>query len=283
MSGFSAGWLALREPYDARARSPAVLDAVIAAFRGRPQVRIVDLGCGTGATVRALAPRLTCSQNWRLIDNDLGLLARAADAMAPAGTTLEAVALDLDRDLEAVLDPPIDLVTASALLDLVSEEWLERMAVETALRGIPVYAALSYDGRVELDPTDALDAEIVAAVNRHQRTDKGFGPALGPGAAPRAIERFRQLGHEVVSAVSDWELGPDDRAIQLEILAGWAGAVREIDAVPRAETAGWLQRRRDAVAAGRSSIRVGHVDVFACPMGMRRADRSQSNSTSSPI
>ncbi len=77
MTGFSADWLALREPFDARARNPVVLDAVIAALKGYPSIRIVDLACGTGSTLRALAPRLPVEQNWRLIDNDLGLLARA--------------------------------------------------------------------------------------------------------------------------------------------------------------------------------------------------------------
>ena len=38
------------------------------------------------------------------------------------------------------------------------------------------------------------DAEIVAAVNVHQRTDKGFGPALGPAAAQAAVEQFERLG-----------------------------------------------------------------------------------------
>lgn len=269
MSGFLADWLALREPYDLRARNPAVLDAVIASLKPYPSIRIVDLACGTGSTLRALSAHLAAQQNWRLVDNDLGLLARASANARPAGVTVAAVPLDLNRDLEAVLDGPVDLITTSALLDLVSESWLDRLAIEIAARSIPIYAALSYDGRIELGPVDPVDAAIVAAVNMHQRTDKGFGPALGPTATSFAIARFESLGYSVVHGASDWVIGPDDRDIQLEILAGWASAAREINELPLTDTVGWLTRRRDAVAAGRSSIRVGHVDVFARPMGTR--------------
>jgi hypothetical protein len=168
-----------------------------------------------------------------------------------------------------VLDGPVDLITASALLDLVSETWLERLAVEIAARSIPIYAALSYDGRIELAPSDSFDAAIVGAVNTHQRTDKGFGPALGPAAASCVIARFEKLGYSVVHGASDWVIGPDDRDIQMEIFAGWASAACEIGNLSLADTAAWLTRRRDTAAAGRSSIRVGHVDVFARPMGTR--------------
>ena len=128
---------------------------------------------------------------------------------------------------------------------------------------------MSYDGRIEITPSDPLDAAIVAAVNAHQRTDKGFGPALGPTAAGFAIARFEALGYSVVHGESDWALGPDDLDMQSEILAGWADAARDIGALPLADTMAWLARRRDAIAAGRSSIRVGHVDFFARPSGTR--------------
>jgi len=52
VSGFSAEWLSLREPYDARARNRTVLDAVAAMVAGRTSVAVVDLACGTGATLR---------------------------------------------------------------------------------------------------------------------------------------------------------------------------------------------------------------------------------------
>jgi SAM-dependent methyltransferase len=266
---FSASWLALREPYDLQARNTDARNAVAAAFKGAPSLRIVDLACGTGSTLRALAPHLPPHQRWRLADNDLSLLARASETAHPDGVTVSATPLDLNRDLEAALDGAVDLVATSALLDLVSEAWLERLAVEIAARAIPLYAALSYDGRVELSPGDPLDAKIVAAVNAHQRTDKGFGPALGPTAASFAIKRFEALGYSVVHGASDWVIGPDGSEMQTEILSGWASAAREMRDPPLPDIVEWLTRRHAAVAAGRSSMRVGHVDFFARPIGRR--------------
>jgi hypothetical protein len=269
MSGFSADWLALREPYDLSARNADVLHTVAASLKQLPAVRVVDLACGTGSTLRALSAYLPARQNWRLTDNNLGLLARATTMPLPPDVTVTAVPLDLNRDLEAALDGPVDLVTTSALLDLVSEPWLDRLATEIAARSIPFYAALSYDGRIELAPPDPLDAAIIASINQHQRTDKGFGPALGPAAAATAIARFKTLGYSVVDGTSEWSIGPDNRDMQTEILAGWAGAAREITALPLDDTVAWLTRRRDIVAAGRSSIRVGHLDFFAAPIATR--------------
>ena len=267
MSGFSAEWLKLREPYDQRARNTLVLDAVLDLLAGRPSVAIVDLACGTGSTFRALSPRIKARQAWRLVDNDLSLLARAPRSSRDINVT--AAPIDLNRDLEAAFDNPADLVTTSALLDLVSAEWLNRLAVEAAARGLPVYAALSYDGRTELTPSDPLDKRIVDAVNRHQRRDKGFGPALGPSAAETAIATFERVGYVVTHGLADWDFRPDDREIQTEILAGWAAAAREIGDPPKREIIDWLKRRRTLIADGRSSIRVGHVDLLARPTGAR--------------
>jgi hypothetical protein len=268
MSGFSAAWLELREPYDRRARNETVLDAVAGTFAGRPAVSIVDLACGLGSTLRALSPLIKARQTWRLVDNDLSLLARTPRS-SPPSLTVTTAPVDLNRDLEAALDGPVELITTSALLDLVSSDWLQRLAVEAAARRLPVYAALSYDGRAELDPIDSADKRLIAAVNAHQRTDKGFGPALGPAAARSAIEAFERVGYAVVQGPSDWTFGPRDREIQVEILSGWAAAARETGDVALTDVIEWLTRRRDQVAAGRSTIRVGHVDFFARPTGSR--------------
>jgi len=191
MSGFSAEWLTLREPYDLNSRNPTVIDAVAAALEPLSSVRIVDLASGTGSTIRALSPFLPARQSWKLIDNDLGLLARAAATPRAKQVAATTIPLDLNRDLEAALDGPIDLVATSALLDLVSESWLDRLVVEIAARSMLFYAALSYDGRTKLSPPDPLDAAIAAAVNitsaQTRVLDRRSGqlPPLSPSPASR--------------------------------------------------------------------------------------------------
>ena len=269
MIGFSATWLALRESHDIRARNTEVLAAVTAAYQRRPTIHIADLACGTGSTMRALSPLLPAWQEWRLVDNDIALLSEADAAKTLDRVAATAVTLDLNRSLHAALESPIDLVTTSALLDLVSETWLERLAAMLSARSIPFYAALSYDGRIDLTPHDPCDAAIIAAVNVHQRIDKGFGPALGPVAATFVVTRFQSLGFSLVHGKSDWLIGPNDREMQSQVLSGWASAAVDTGRLTVAAVDAWLTRRRDAVAAGLSSIRVGHVDVFAAPIRTR--------------
>jgi SAM-dependent methyltransferase len=263
MSAFSAEWLALREPHDRAARSRAVLDAVRAQFAGAAAATITDLGCGTGATLRAVSPLLPARQRWRLVDNDPVLLKRAKER-APYGT--EVVALDLAQDLETAIGDAPDLVTMSALLDLVSASWLDRLIAAMSRRHCPLYAALSYDGRTVLTPAARHDETVIAAFNRHQLTDKGFGPALGPGAARKPAEAFRRAGFAVVDEPSDWSF--DDPDMQVALIEGWTDAAGAMG-VAAPILAEWQDERRHLVAAGRSHMRIGHVDLFARPTGRR--------------
>jgi len=265
MSGFSAEWLALRESYDLRARNSIVRDAVAVSLKHLDVISVVDLACGAGSTVRALGPHLPARQTWDLVDNDPRLLTVACSGQFSDDVRLNAVPLDLSSNFAAALDDTIDLVTISALLDLVSEDWLDRFTRHIAARALCVYAALTYDGRIELSPADPLDAAITSAVNAHQRTDKGFGPALGPSAAAVAISRFRALGYSTVHGNSDWTIGTADQEIQEELLAGWASAASEVKSLSHADIDNWLERRRTAVKERVSTMRVGHVDFFAAP------------------
>lgn len=309
MGEFSADWLALREPADARARATTLVDALIArlgetaASAESPQPRrILDLGTGTGSNVRVLAPRLPMPQRWCLIDRDVDLLADLAKRLAAwaldrgaiasgRGATFalrgpghdilcETAALDLARlpgtaaspsRFEALFEDAA-LVTASALLDLVSARWLEALVGLCTRSRTPVLFVLTYDGRVSCSPGDPDDEWIRTLVNRHQRTAKAFGKALGPDATDVAARLFAAAGYQVARASSDWRLTSDERALQRALLDGWAVAASEMSSASSPMFAGsedrvraWHQRRIAHLDAGVSHITVGHEDLAAWP------------------
>jgi SAM-dependent methyltransferase len=283
--GFSADWLRQREPFDARARDGAAerlhLSARLAPLRPDPgnPWRVIDLACGTGANLRWLAPRLGGTQEWLVADHDaallrrwperLGLLADAAvpgDPLVFAGPGFQAAIvrrqIDLAQQLDALPWHAAHLVTASALLDLVSAAWLHRVVAASAAARVALLFSLSVDGRHGWSPADPMDATVMRLFGAHQRRDKGFGPALGAGAA--AVLR---RGYRVFSARSDWVLegrnGPQAAALQRALVDGMAAAATEQDPALALPLQAWRQRRLALADAG--SLRVGHVDLLALP------------------
>ena len=253
MSRFPTDWLRLREPYDHAARSPA-LAARFADAVG-PTPRLIDLGCGTGSNLRYMAPRLPAGQSWLLVDHDPALLAQARRALPD--TDIRVQALDLAHAL-----PDLGTctgITAAALFDLASATWLDRLA--RWCRGRPVLIALTFDGRLSWQPPDDADDAIRASFLAHQRTDKGFGPALGADAARSFARRLEADGHRVAIASSDWRLGPADAPLLAATLEGIVGATAEVDRPSEA----WVALRRRQLAAGQLRLTVGHVDLLALP------------------
>ena len=304
MGDFSADWLALREPADRRARSAVLVERLVAwlsgpshlAGDGSPPLRVLDLGCGTGANLRYLAPILAIDQCWTCLDLDPDLLrvltrrtaAWATDLamhpMAAAGGGLRiqgfgatwevrTQAFDLARGIGALPIDPGTLVVASALLDLVSEDWLTDLLRTCAGARAPLLLTLTYDGRVTLDPPLPLDRAVIGMVNAHQGRDKGFGKALGPSASARLVQLGDTLGFSVGLARSDWRLGSDETDLQVALTHGWTAAALEQAAATRgpndlALTTSiheWQQVRYAEIVAKGSRLRVGHQDALLLP------------------
>jgi len=259
---FDASWLDLREPADHRSRSAELLAPLRAWWSRRSSTEILDLGCGTGSNLRYLAPHLPDAVRWTLIDHDAALLSRLE---SPGGAaTLRAVRRDLAAwDFAEV--GRAHLVTASALLDLVSERWLIALVDACAGAQVAAFFALTYDGRIVWSDADHDDGLVTDAVNAHQRRDKGFGPALGPSASALAERLFQARGYEVLVRPSDWVLGPADAALADTLVEGWAGAAAEQRPEHAERVRAWAARRERAVERPDAVLRVGHQDLLALP------------------
>ena len=263
MSGFSAEWLALREPVDHSARSEEILAGVAGWFAQDEALRITDIGSGTGSTLRALKPILPHRVVWHLIDHDDALLDVAKGEAK--GDRVEFSLADLSKSLDELFSHEPNLITTSAFLDLVSKDWLETMVHEITSRKIPFYAALTYDGRAQCEPEHAMDTQVLNAFNIHQRTDKGFGQALGPDAADTAIKLFENAGYQVAHANSDWIGNAKHKDFQIMLLQGWHDAASDIEPEKSVDFKEWLLERINLIQNQDASLFVGHKDIFAVP------------------
>lgn len=278
MSGFSIDWLSMREPADREARDQALLQHARQWLRdaGARPATVVDLGAGTGSTLRSFigdqdAERQNDSPvHWRLVDQDAALLAEARRRHS-LHTGLDVYELNLMHTQTLPL-ADARLVTASALFDLVSTTFVQRlldaMAEQNVSQKPALYAALNYDGSTHWTPSHPLDELVLAAFNRDQQRDKGFGPALGPRATDYTLEQCERLGYKVYTASSPWQLGAKDgkhSALVAALVDGIAQAVSSDPAIEAKALQDWLQFRQAHVATG--TCRVGHTDLLALPGG----------------
>jgi hypothetical protein len=262
-------WLALREPADAAARAADLVAMVAGRLPADGPIVVHDLGCGSGGMGRWLAPQLPGPQRWVLHDRDPELLAAAAVELPGAAADGAPVAVETRQSDVTRLGPDglagATLLTASALLDLLTAADLSGLVDACAGAGCPSLLTLSVVGRVELSPPDPLDARVAAAFNAHQRRVTEHGRLLGPDAVDAAAELFADHGLDVVVRPSPWRLGKAETGLASAWFAGWFGAAREQEPALAEDTAGYAARRRTEAAAGRLAVTVDHADLLAVP------------------
>ncbi len=265
----SPEWLVLREPADAAARSTELAEGLRRHVPKGGRLVVHDLGGGSGALGRWLAPRLPGPQHWVVHDRDAGLLALAvADPPGPAAdgavVTVEARRSDITRLAPGDL-AGASLVAASALLDMLTADELSGMLGACTAIGCPMLLAMTVAGRVALTPADPLDARVAAAFDGHQRRATTAGRLLGPDAVPAVVGALRGTGAEVVVRPSPWRLGARHADLAAEWLRGWIAAAWEQEPALAAEAGDYRARRLAQAAAGELGVTVDHADVLVLP------------------
>jgi hypothetical protein len=265
----SPEWLVRREPADAAARSAELAGRLARYLPATGRLVIHDLGGGSGAMGRWLAPRLPGPQHWVVHDRDAGLLERAvADppraAAHGSAVTVEARQSDITRLAPGDL-AGASLVVASALLDMLTAAELAGMLGPCTGIGCPILLALTVVGRVALTPADSLDARMAAAFNAHQRRTTAAGRLLGPDAVAAAVDELRGTGAEVLVRPSPWRLDAARADLAAEWLDGWVAAACEQEPALAAEAGAYRDRRLAQAAAGELAVTVDHADLLVLP------------------
>jgi hypothetical protein len=212
-----------------------------------------------------------------LVDHDAGLLECAERTWGLADVEGRTKIRTCCADLADLADEGLqgfDLVTASALFDLVSGGWIERLVRALATSGACGLFALTVDGRRWFEDADGrliddeADRGMGELFNHHQLRDKGLGESLGPQAAAVLPAALDSAGMRVYVERSDWRLAAGDSAtpgLAAALLDDWARAAAEQAGREQDAVEDWRKCRRAGLETGALGLGVGHVDVLALP------------------
>ena len=266
-------WLAARTSADTSARAatlssllPELID-YLSGTRGRHGVlKIIDLGAGTGANQRWLAPRLPFPQRWIHLDHD-PVISRTLPL--PNDTMIIDAGVETLGRLLASHSTDQHLVTCSALLDVLTMDQLDAVCRAVIDNQVPAFLSLTVTGTLSLTPVNSHDQLLQNAFNDHQK--RAGRP--GPHAATFAVDALCAGGFTVRTQETTWQLtASSDAALVYQLLQERLEAAVAHDPTLAAVASAWFELRRSQLTSGTLLIKVGHLDILALPGGSPLAE-----------
>lgn len=261
-------WLAARVAADGAARAatvstllPELSRYLIEAAGPGGTVQIIDLGAGTGANQRWLAPRLPIQQRWLHLDHN-PVISRSLPLAAETEIVDESV--EALGELLTRSSGDRQLVSCSALLDVLTTEQIQAVCRAVIVNRVPAFFSLTVTGGLRLSPADAHDQLLLAAFNDHQRR----AGRAGPEATTLTVNLLRAAEFTVTTQETPWRLTAEsglafvDQMLEERL----AAAVAQDPALARTAAA-WLELRRAQLAAGLLRIELDHCDILGLPGG----------------
>ncbi|MBW8171557.1 hypothetical protein K0651_00640 [Ornithinimicrobium sp. Arc0846-15] len=257
----AADWLALRRLLDDQARGSTVAAlGQLIAQRG-PINSVIDVGAGTGANTAWLTQHIKAmgeTPRWILLDHDPHLLNNIDLPPSVPFTTVVGDIADV-ATVAAASSAPC-LVSASALLDVLTFEAIDSLVGAICKHANAAILALSVTGRLSLSPPHPFDEHLVQAFNNHQSR----GTLSGPAGIEAAATAFAKCQWQVLRVPTPWTLDANSTAMTRRWLQDRVAAASEL--LPDSpELGAWATAREAQLNAGELRVIVEHEDLLAWP------------------
>ena len=222
-------------------------------------LEIIDLGAGTGANQRWLAPRLPFPQRWIHLDHDSAL---SRWVPLPDGTMIIDGSVEALGQMLGMLSGEPCLVTCSAVLDVLTSDQLAAVCQAVIDNQVPALFSLTVTGTAAMAPANVHDQSLLAAFNDHQRR---VGRP-GPDAVGLAVSALCEGGFTVGIQETPWQLtASSDSAFVEQLLQERLDAAVAQDPSLASAATTWFELRSAQLALGTLRIEVGHRDILALP------------------
>ncbi len=280
-----AKWLELRIPYDAKGRNSIVEASCQEYLKQRQQLKILDLGAGTGANCRYYLSKISQDQEWFLVEQNQELLEIAFDRLIVWAeengydSQLQNLTLVLNNqvdkitihrivgsilDLENLIDlNTFDLAVANAVFDLFSENQFQTLLECLKKYQLSLLATLNYTGTNFIPQTEE-DSNFIKYYDQHMQRLQDFGRGMGPDCGSSMWEAMKGIGMKGLQGESPWEISSDD-PVFLQLLLGFMEeSIPEIleEATLQDQLNTWLLKKRHMIDQNQLSCNIAHQDFW---------------------
>lgn len=285
-TGFNTDWLFERFAFDSKARNKTVEAACLDFLSSRSTLNIVDVGSGSGSSCLYLMQKIKQDQNWTFVELNAELAKASLERIASFAQTQNWTADSHDNslfihtpekkvqievinksflELDKIVDlENVDLVTAAAVFDLLTEQMLTAFLELLNNQEVALLSTINYSGMrfATESKADYLYADLYS---QHMQREQPFGRTVGADCHNVMEDFFRKKHVQVISGESNWEIGNEDKKMHAFLLDYMSNAVPEMLTSERevALFEEWLIEKKQLSGSGQLSLEVMHHDFFA--------------------
>ena len=282
---FSKSWINMRVDYDNISRSTVLVDH-LNKLSPEHDVDLIDLYCGSGNFLIWSFNKNILFNNCILLDHDIKLLksikSNLRTHLRPMysiqsntnnlnllikrnSKTLSSISIKKnDCDGYRYLSEKYHVISYSAALDI-----MPKPSIVSALKSIKknniLYFSLCFNGQVRWTPTNTFDKYILTFFNNHQRSDKGFGKALGYKSIEFIRQKSDKLNLNMTVKDSPWIIKnkfSKDKAFMKRYLLDIKKSLFHMEGIDKDILRKWYQDKKSEIDNKKIQLYVGHSDIL---------------------
>ena len=259
MHEFENSWLLSREKIDSISRNKKAIEKINKYTSISKNLNIIDLGCGTGSNFRYLNPKIVKKQSWKMVDISHLSLSYLKKNIKHSQKiqNITYKKIDIIKQIEKIDFKNFDIVTGSALLDIMPKEWFINFLNINKSTKI-IYFTINYDGNFKFYPKHKDDDNIVRLFNQDQMSDKGIGKkAVGPKCT-QIIDQLFQRTHKTYVFNSNWVVEKNKNMQKMFI-----SFCEDIISKNKKNYEDWLNYRKEKIKSNKSILKLQNKDFLA--------------------